>query len=80
MYQLTKAYHIWKDAPMEIHDATTPEDFAKGWEVKFLEVDGEIAHFFQHLKQWLWWKFDLYPNSMRIEYYCNCDKFERWGL
>lgn len=71
MYRLTKAYRTWNSAPEYIHEATSPEDFAHGWEVKFLEIEGMIAHFVQHTKQYLGLKVDLF---------CECSEFERWGL
>jgi hypothetical protein len=71
MYRLTKAYRIWKDAPKKIQDATLPEDFAKGWELKFLLIDGKVSHFIHHVKQHF---------GMRVDIFCECCEFERWGL
>jgi hypothetical protein len=71
MYRLTKAYRTWKSAPETIKDSTCPDDFAQGLELKFLLIDGKIAHFLQHVKQHL---------SMHVDIFCECIEFERWGL
>lgn len=80
MHRLTHAYKVWKHAPQDVYEATTPEDFAKGWEVWFFKVDGNVSHFFQHVKQWLWFKFNLFPGSMKIENHCTCSQFKKLGI
>lgn len=71
MYRLTKAYRTWNNAPENIHEATCPEDFARGIELKLLLIDGLIAHFLQHVKQHL---------GIHTDLFCECCEFEKWGL
>lgn len=78
MHRFTHAYKVWKSAPQEIQDATTPEDFAGKYELRFLQTTGEMAHFIQHLKQHLWYKYNLFPNSVKLENFCACMKYNRF--
>lgn len=79
MYKLTKAYKIWKEAPHDIQDATTPLDFAHegSREQKFLETEAYIAHVMQHVKQWTHFHYGI---PRKLKDFCSCDEFKEKGL
>jgi hypothetical protein len=79
MYKLTKAYKIWREAPPDIQDVTTPLDFAiyGSREMKFLETEAFISHVWQHFKQYTHFRFGI-PRTLNS--FCSCDEFEEKGL
>ena len=79
MYKFTKAYKIWKEAPEDIQDVTTPLDFAHegSREQRFLETEAYVAHVIQHFKQYTHFRFGI-PRTLKD--FCSCSKFEDKGL